>query len=153
MDEPTDEDENENQSRRKKKDDSGEGDSDSFGRGKAGAGAGGFKLSANLNNEIIKERRHLTAGTLIEAIVEFFSDWPMRASANLAVTWEKTKTNARSFAIVNWVIEFGEKTVREAALNREKNRTAGRDSRGFQRKKAPAANPNLNLGPTGPTNQ
>jgi|GEM_PF-2119288 hypothetical protein len=157
MTDPID-DENEEAERRKKKGDSGEGDSDSWGRGKAGAGAaaGAVKLSSQKDKEVKSEHRHLMAGELISAITEFFSALPMRASANLSVNWEKTKTNVKSFAIVNWVLEFGDKAVRELARTRE--RGASRDTRGLQRKTAPKVRPGINMkldpsGPNGPTGQ
>ncbi len=140
--------------RAKKKGDSGEGDQDSFGRGKAGAGAsGGIRLPPHKLKEVMADWRHLDVSAVVEAVAEFFSEMPMRASANLSVTWEKTKTNVKSFAIVNWVIEFGDKTVRELARTRERVRGAGRDSRGFQRQRPAKARPGMgmNMGPTGPT--
>ena len=135
--------------------DTGEGDSDSFGRGKAGAGSGGgIKISPQKLKEVMADWRHLDVTTVVEAVGEFFADMPMRASANVSVTWEKTKANVKSFAIVNWVIEFGEKTVRELARTRERVRGAGRDSRGLQRQKPrKGAGLGMSMGPTGPTNQ
>jgi len=141
---------------KRKKSDSGEGDADSFGRGKAGAGAAAsVKISTQKLKGIMADWRHLDLNEVLEAVAEFFSEMPMRASANLSVTWEKTKSNAKSFAIVNWVIEFGEGMVRELARTRERTRGAGRDSRGLQRQKprSPGSKLGMAAGPTGPTAQ
>ncbi len=123
--------EQEDSARRKKK---GEGDTE-------GAGSGIAKMLTTRKAEEVKgEHRHLVGADLIEAIVEFFSELPMRASANLSVAWEKTKTNAKSFAVVNWMIEFGDKTVREFIKSRERDRGgAARDSRGLQQRRPVAA--------------
>ncbi len=134
--------------RRAKKGDSGEGDADSFGRGKAGAGAG-IRLSAQKTKEVGSVWTHLTASELMEAVVEFFSELPMRASANLSVTWERTQANAKSFAIVNWIMDAGHTAVRELARTRERIRGAGRDSRGLMMQR-PKTNMNMKPGPAGP---
>ncbi len=133
-----------------KKGKSGRSETDgSFGGGQAGAGAGiGFILSTAKSDAVKSEHRHLTAGDLIDAIVEFFSEWPMRASANLAVTWDKTKTNFKSFAIVNWVIEVGAQTVKDFMRTRQL-----RDTRGLQKQKGPSNNLGLGMGPLGPSGQ
>lgn len=147
---PTDDEDSE--ANRKKKGDSGEGDADSFGRGKAGAASGVARLSPQKLKEVMANWRELKAQDLVDAVVEFFSEGPMRASANAAVSWAK-KTNAKSFAIVNWAIEAGDKAVRE--FTRARDRAAGRDSKGFRREhKGPKgkgfANPNPNTtGPAG----
>ena len=141
--------------RKKKRGDSGEGDSDSFGRGKAGSGAGVSKLPPHKLKEVMADWRHFDVAAVVEAVAEFFTEMPMRASANLSVKWERTKSNVKSFALVNWVLEFGDKTIRELAKTRERVRGAGRDTRGFQRRRpgigmAPKLGP---AGPTGPTGQ
>lgn len=141
--------------RRKKKGDSGEGDSDSWGRGKAGAGAGGgIRIPPTKLKEVMADWRHLDVKAVVEAVAEFFSDLPMRASANLQVKWEQTKANVKSFAIVNWLITFGERTALELARTRDT--AASRDSRGLQKqkqpvKKTPGTTPNMKFGPQGPT--
>ncbi len=112
-----------------RKRDEGEGDSDSFGRGKAGAGAGAIRLPPQKLKEVMADWRHLDVSAVVEAVAEFFSDWPMRAAANLSVAWTKTRANPKSFAIVNWVIEAGKSAVRELARTRERTRGAGADSR------------------------
>jgi len=137
----------------RKVEDTGEGDSDSFGRGKAGAASGVAKISPQKLKEVMADWRHLDVTAVVEAVAEFFSELPMRASANLSVTWEKTKSNVKSFAIVNWMIEFGENTVRELARTRERTRGAGRDSRGVQRQTTKKRGPGFGMtpGPAGPT--
>jgi hypothetical protein len=118
--------EQEDSARRKKK---GEGDAQ-------GAGSGIAKMLTTRKSEQVKgEHRHLVGAELVEAIVEFFSELPMRASANLSVAWEKTKTNAKSFAIVNWIIEHGDKAVRDFIKSRDRDRGAARDSRGLQQRR------------------
>jgi len=82
-------------------------------------------------------------------VAEFFSDLPMRASANLVVTWERTQANAKSFAVVNWIIDAGHAAVRELARTRERVRGAGRDSRGLMMQR-PKAGMAMKPGPTGP---
>ena len=133
---------------RAKKGDSGEGDADSFGRGKAGAGAG-IRLSAQKTKEVGSVWTHLTASELMDAVVEFFSELPMRASANLSVTWERTQSNAKSFAIVNWIMDAGHSAVRELARTRERIRGAGRDSRGLMMQR-PKTNMRMKPGPVAP---
>ena len=134
---------------RAKKGDSGEGDADSFGRGKAGAGAG-IRLSAQKTKEVGSVWTHLTAGELMDAVVEFFADLPMRASANLSVKWERTQANAKSFAIVNWIMDAGHSAVRELARTRERVRGAGRDSRGLMMQR-PKTSMRMKPDPVGPT--
>jgi hypothetical protein len=141
------------QKRAKKGGDEGEGDQDSFGRGKAGAGAGGgIRVSPQKLKEIMADWRHLDVTAVMEAVAEFFSELPMRVSANCEVTWEKTKSNVKSFAIVNWAIEAGEKAVRELAKNRDRTRArgAGRDTRGLVQRQ-PSTGMSMKLGPAGPT--
>jgi hypothetical protein len=125
--------------RRKKKGDSGEGDSDSFGRGKAGAGAGGgIKISAQKLKQVMADWRQLDINELMDAVVEFFSEVPLRASANVLVNWVKTATSSvKSFAIVNWAMDAGRNAVRDWDRTRERRadalggRTGGAgDSRG-----------------------
>jgi hypothetical protein len=145
---PIDDDNNEidaeEAARKKKKSGSGEVQ-DGFGGGKAGAGAGGGiqKLSSQKDKEVKEGHRHLVASELIDAIVEFFSELPMRASANLSVTWEKTKTNVKSFAVVNWIVEFGTKTAQLA-----RTRQSAPDSRGLKQQKPGVGN--LNPSSAGP---
>ncbi len=143
------------EARRKKKKDEGEGDADSWGRGKAGAGAMGGKvhLPPQKLKEVMADWRHLDLAAVVEAVTEFFSALPMRASANLSVAWQQTKTNAKSFAIVNWLIKYGEKASKDLNLSREKG--AGRDTRGFQRdrNKRLRATPGATMKPEGPSGQ
>jgi hypothetical protein len=75
----------------------------------------------------------------------------MRASANLSVVWEKTK----KFTLVNDIIKVGEKAANDLNLKRERIKTAGKDTKGFQNKRENKTRPgvNLNLGPHGPTSQ
>ena len=136
---------------RSKKTDTGEGDQDSFGRGKAGAGAGFAKLPPQKLKEVMADWRHLDVTAVMEAVAEFFSDLPMRASANLSVQWERTRSNAKSFAIVNWIIEAGHAAVREMARTRERVRGAGRarDSRGLGMQR-PKTGLGMKPGPTAP---
>jgi hypothetical protein len=151
MTDPTDN-ENEEAARRKKKQgDTGEGDSDSWGRGKAGAGAGIGHLSPVRLKAVMADWRHMDMKAIVEAVAEFFGDMPMRASANLSVAWQQTKENAKSFALVNWVIEFGEKAANELKLTRE--RVRGADTRGLKNKQEHKIHPSLKLGPAGPTGQ
>jgi hypothetical protein len=110
------------------------------------------RLTPQKLKQVMADWRHLTAQDLIDALVEFFGENPMRASANAAVSWVKN-ANAKSFAIVNWVLEFGENAVRELVRTRE--RTASRDTKGLrhgqkQRPGPAGIVPGLN-GPTGPT--
>jgi hypothetical protein len=152
MTDPADE-EASNEARRSTQGDAGEGDADSFGRGKAGSGARVrvARLSPQKLKEVMANWRELTAQELVDAVVEFFSEGPMRASANVVVSWTKS-ANAKSFAIVNWAIEAGDKAVRELARTRD--RMAGRDSKGLKRLQSPKANTNkfgLNPGMNGPT--
>ncbi len=142
----------EEEARRKKKiKDEGEGDADSWGRGKAGAGSmmGRVRLPPQKLKEVMADWRHLDVTAIVQAVAEFFADLPMRASANLSVAWKQTK----SFALVNWLVSFGEKTVAEINLAREKG--AGKDSRTLQNRRdqvkraRPGVNPNLK--PNGPT--
>ncbi|MDR3425098.1 MAG: hypothetical protein P4M13_08540 [Alphaproteobacteria bacterium] len=139
---------------RRKKGDEGEGDQDSWGRGKAGAGSA-VRITPQKLKGVMADWRYLDITAVVEAVTEFFSDLPMRASANLSVAWEKTKSNVKSFAIVNWLIAYGRKTA-ELAKTRERSRArgAGRDSRGLQRRR-PKTNPGMNMapGPAGPTGQ
>lgn len=146
-----DDEQNEAEARRKKGD-SGEGDSDSFGRGKAGAGAGSVRLPPNKLKQVTADWRHFDVKDVVAALAEFFADLPMRASANLSVAWENTKE--KSFAIVTWLVDLSKRSEFNPELNRE--RAAGSDSRGLQKQKPknPAQrsnNPNMNLGPSGPT--
>ena len=152
----------ERRAKKKKGGDSGEGDSDSWGRGKAGFGAsGGIRIPPQKLKEVMVDWRHLDVTAIVEAVAEFFSEMPMRASANLSVAWEKTKTNVKSFAIVNWVIEFGDRAAHELGKTRELTQNqgkgrAGSGARGLKQKtpKAPGmAGPTGNMGPTGPTGQ
>ena len=147
--------EEETAERKKKKEDEGEGDSDSFGRGKAGAASAVTTTVAKLPPTKLKEVwanfRELKGQDLVDAVVEFFAEGPMRASANAAVSWVK-KANAKSFAIVNWALEAGDKAVRDFVRTRD--RGAGRDSRGFVQKQSTKptkygvipANPNVPRG-------
>ncbi|MFA5040782.1 MAG: hypothetical protein WC464_04015 [Bdellovibrionales bacterium] len=152
MIDPTD---NEEEIARRKKKDEGEGDADSWGRGKAGAGAmaGKVRLPPQKLKEVMADWRHLDVLAVIEAVADFFSALPMRASANLSVAWQQTKSNAKSFAIVNWAIKYGEKAAKELKLSREKG--AGRDTRGFQkdRNKRLRVTPGANMKPEGPSGQ
>ncbi len=144
MSDPTDTEAEEAEAKKKKKDE-GEGDSDSFGRGKAGAGAGVSKvkrLSPETLKKVMEDWRHLDVGAVVEAVAEFFMDLPMRASANLSVVFDRT----RSFAIINKLIAFGQKAAEELNLSRQP-RTAGRDSRGLQNKRAAKTSPGMNMGP------
>lgn len=155
MTDPTDN-ENEETARRKKKDE-GEGDSDSWGRGKAGAGAGVGRVTRHLPplklKEVVADWRHLDMQALVEAVAEFFSELPMRASANLSVAWKQTKSNAKSFALVNWVISFGEKAAKDLKLTRERVKGAGRDTRGLRNKRENKVRlaPGVKMEPNGPT--
>ena len=146
--------EDESEQRSKVKDE-GEGDSDSWGRGKAGAGSGlsgKFGVPPNKLKEIVGDWRHLDVNAVVEAVAEFFGDFPMRASANLSVVWENVKN--KSFAIVNWVIDFGSKAADDLAVKRERERTsgAGRDTRRVQRRRprTPSHGMNMAPGPSGP---
>ncbi|MDD3029544.1 MAG: hypothetical protein PHS57_04610 [Alphaproteobacteria bacterium] len=121
------------------KKETGEGDTDSFGRGKAGTASGMARRARSKKTlaparlkEVMANWRHLDMTEVVEALADFFSDWPMRASANLAVAWERTKTNAKSFAIVNWAISFGENAWKELRLVRERAVSSG--TRGLKRK-------------------
>jgi hypothetical protein len=147
---PTDDDDELNGEQVAGSDDSGKGKKGKKGKGeqgKAGAVSGGVKLDAQHNKEVWSVFRQLNAQELVDAVTEFFSEFPMRASANLAVTWERTKNNVKSFAIVNWAIDAGEAMVRELARTRERGMgAAGRDSRGLQRQK-PKANYGINPNP------
>ena len=150
MTDPIDDDE---ESRRKKKKggDEGEGDADSWGRGKAGAGSmmGKVRLPPQQLKEVMADWRHLDVAAVIQAVTEFFSELPMRASANLSVAWKQTK----SFALVNWLVSFGEKAAAELKHTREKG--AGRDSRTLQNRRdqkkfiRPGVDPTMK--PSGPT--
>jgi hypothetical protein len=150
MTDPID-DEEELRRKKKKSGDEGEGDADSWGRGKAGAGSmmGKVRLPPQQLKEVMADWRHLDVAAVIQAVTEFFSDLPMRASANLSVAWKQTK----SFAIVNWLVTFGEKAAAEINLAREKG--AGKDTRTLQNRRdqakraRPGVNPTLN--PNGPT--
>jgi len=137
--------------RKKKKKDEGEGDADSWGRGKAGAGSamGRVRLPPQKLKEVMADWRHLDVDALIEAVTEFFSELPMRASANLSVFWDKTKR----FALVTDVFRAADKMVKDLKLVREKG--AGRDTRGFQkdRTKRLRANPTIAMKPEGPGGQ
>jgi len=136
-------DEDESPRKKKKGEGSTEGDSDSWGRGKAGAGAAGGKishLSTQRLKEVMADWRHLDMAAVIQAVAEFFAELPMRASANLSVAWEQTKTNAKSFALVNWIISFGERAAKE--MNLVRSRTAKRDTRGLQNKRQPRGDAN-----------
>jgi hypothetical protein len=156
MVDPTD-DEDEENPRRKKKDE-GEGDADSWGRGKAGAGAMAGRVTRHLPppklKEVMADWRHLDMGALVEAVAEFFSELPMRASANLSVAWKQTKSNAKSFALVNWVIAFGDKAAKDMKMSRERVKGAGRDTRGLQnRRENKIRTPGIKMEPNGPTGQ
>ncbi|MDD3371503.1 MAG: hypothetical protein PHE27_06740 [Alphaproteobacteria bacterium] len=144
MTDPTDDNDDED-ARRKKKKDEGEGDSDSWGRGKAGSASGVTKvkrLSPEVLKRVMENWQHLDMAAVVQAVAEFFSDLPMRASANLSVAWEKT----RSFAILNKLIAFGEKAAGELNLNRERERSAGKDTRGLRRRKG-VKTPTPDVGP------
>jgi hypothetical protein len=152
MTDPTDNDEEESARRKKKKDEGeGEGDADSFGRGKAGAGSmmGKVRLPPQKLKEVMADWRHLDVTAIIQAVAEFFSELPMRASANLSVVWDKTK----KFTIVTDLIKKGTQAARDLMLTRE--RTAGRDARGLQkdRNKRLRVNPSATMKPEGPTGQ
>jgi hypothetical protein len=140
----TDIDDTEDAARRRKKEDEGEGDSDSFGRGKAGAGAGMSKvkrLSPAALKTVMENWRHLDVEAVMQAVAEFFSDLPLRASANLTVAWEKT------FAVVNQVIAIGQIAAEELHLSRSRARTAGRDTKGLANKRAAKMRPGMDMGP------
>jgi hypothetical protein len=145
IDEPDDEDE---RSKKKKKGDGdSEGDSDSWGRGKAGAASGakvGRPSAANLKKILANWQHFEDVTQVVQAVAEFFTDVPMRASANLSVLWEKT----RGFAIVTKFMRFGKSAADDLKVSR--SRAAGRDTRGFQRKPAPTKKPGMNLGPRPP---
>jgi hypothetical protein len=147
MTDPVDENEDEARRKKKKGGDSGEGDADSWGRGKAGAGAGGIKITPLRLKAVMADWRHLDVTAVVQAVAEFFNDWPMRASANLSVAWKQTKTNAKSFALINWIIEFGEKMSKDLKLVRDK--------RSFKNQREQKVRPSMgmNMGPTGPTGQ
>ncbi|MDD4616704.1 MAG: hypothetical protein PHW76_06290 [Alphaproteobacteria bacterium] len=132
-------------SKKRKIKDEGEGDADSWGRGKAGAGAGVSKvkrLSPDVLKKVMDNWRHLDVAAVVEAVAEFFMDLPMRASANLSVVFDKTK----SFAIINKLIAFGEQAAEELSLSRQPG-TAGKGTRGFQNKRAAKTSPGINMGP------
>ena len=151
MTDPIDNEEEIARRKKKKGEGEGEGDADSWGRGKAGAGAmaGKTHLPPQKLKEVMADWRHLDIAAVMQAIVEFFGDLPMRASANLSVVWEKTK----KFTLVSDIIKVGEKAAHE--LNLTKERTAGRDTRGFQkdRNKRLRVNPGITMKPEGPTGQ
>ncbi|MFA4994025.1 MAG: hypothetical protein WC521_01825 [Bdellovibrionales bacterium] len=153
MTDPIDSENEEELARRKKKkgEGEGEGDADSWGRGKAGAGAmvGKVRLPPQKLKEVMADWRHLDVTAVARAVAEYFSELPMRASANLSVAWKQSK----SFALVNWLVTYGEKAAGELRAARE--RVAGRDSRTLQnrreQKKILRPNANLNMKPNGPT--
>jgi len=101
MTDPID-DEEELRRKKKKGGDEGEGDADSWGRGKAGAGSmmSKVRLPPQKLKEVMADWRHLDLAAVVQAVAEYFSEMPMRASANLSVAWKQTK----SFAIVNWLV-------------------------------------------------
>lgn len=140
MTDPIDENEEE-AARRKKKKDEGEGDSDSWGRGKAGAVSGVRHLPPQKLKEVMADWRHLDIATVLQAVADFFSELPMRASANLSVLFDKSK----GFALVNWIISFGEKAAHNLDMTREK--AAGRDSRTLQNKREQKARPGVDMNP------
>ena len=146
-----DDDESLEQKKKKKKkgEEGSEGDSDSWGRGKAGAASGArIRLSPQQLKQAMAEWRQLDVEQAVHAVAEFFADMPMRASANLAVVWNQVKNNPKSFAIVNWVLAFGEKAHNDLTLEKEKDRGRGRDTKGLHARKAPKASaPNLLNGP------
>lgn len=139
---------------KKKVEDSGEGDSDSWGRGKAGAGSGVSRVRRTLSpqrlKEVMADWRQLDVAALVQAVAEFFVEMPMRASANLRVVWKQTKTNTKSFALVNWLIAFGEKAghdlMLKAAPSVEKTTTGGGKSGGRGLKRGLSA-PNVVTSP------
>jgi hypothetical protein len=154
MTDPTD---NEKEAERHKKKGEGEGEPiDVSGREFVSGG----NTTERVNNRhlpplklkaVMADWRHLDVNAVAQAVAEFFAELPMRASANLSVFWEKTKR----FALVNDMIKFGEKAANDLKLTRERVRTKGRDTKGFQNKREQKVNPRMgmNLGPTGPTGQ
>jgi len=145
--------------RKKKGGDEGAGDGDPWGRGKAGAASGIARLPPQKLKEVMADWRHLDMNALMEAIAEFFSDLPMRASANLSVAWERTKTNVKSFAVVNWILDVGHKAAHEHNLTQKAELTgkqgtgkAGKGTRGFIKRADPRVNPKP-MGPMGPGDQ
>ena len=99
--------------------------------------------------EVMADWRHLDFAAVVEAVAQFFSEMPMRASANLSVAWKQTK----SFAIVNWIDKFGNKAANELKAVREKG--AGKDSRTLQNRrdqnKTARPSANMIMKPSGPT--
>lgn len=141
---------------KKKTEDSGEGDSDSWGRGKAGAGSGVSRARRNLSpqrlKEVMADWRQLDVAALVQAVAEFFVEMPMRASANLRVAWKQTRANAKSFAVVNWLISFGEKAGHDLILKAsgpsvEKTTTGGGGKSGGRGLKRGLSAPNVVTSP------
>ncbi len=147
---------------RKKKSGEGEGEGDSWLERKSVTGVGIARLPPHKLKEVMADWRHLDVKAIMEAVAEFFSDLPMRASANLSVAWERTKDNVKSFALVNWILDAGEKAAQDLELTKtndlsqtkETGRVGGKGkgTRGFIKrdpKVGPHFGPSGGMGPTG----
>jgi hypothetical protein len=109
------------------------------------------RLSTEKTKQVWNDFVHHDINAIMNVVVEFFAEWPMRASAHLKVDWNKVKGNSKSFALINWTIDAGTKAVREFIRARE--RTRGADVKGlrFRRSHRPrhGTNSDPNSGPVG----
>ncbi len=129
----------------KKKKTEGEGES---GKGRAGgegrAGSGGApRIPVHITKAVLETWKYLNANESIGRVVEFFSELPARASANMMVTFDSV--TKQGYAVVNQVITFGQDVISLMRARTREGAVQNRRKQKFVRRIGP---PDPKLNPT-----